>query len=142
MDEANKLLEEDLEYCNQQIKEATVMVQSSHSPYSQIAIDTWTNYKERWERIKNSLNETKSPKLRTDFGYRMTRCQTMIPRSAKVEPVWIRIDAYTGATHEEYEIAYLTDDEEYFVSIDHKRVYPVAPDILWTKIPMPYEYCK
>lgn len=134
----NDYFEDDLKYCEEQIKDATVMIQASHSPYSQIAIDTWTNYKERWERIKDSLNKTKSPKSRTDFGYRMIRCQTHIPRSAKIEPVWIK----DPDSNDTYDLVYLTDDENYFVSVDHKRVYLVIPDILWTKIPMPYEYCK
>lgn len=73
------------------------------------------------------------------MNYRMVSCGELIPKSAKVEPVWIKL---SGLGNVKYELAFLTDDEKYFVSIDHRRVYLVTPDILWTKLPMPYEYAK
>ena len=53
-----------------------------------------------------------------------------MPRSAKVTPVWIK-DNNTS------DLVYLTDDEKYFVSIDHKRVYPVNNDIFWIMVEVP-----
>ena len=37
-----------------------------------------------------------------------------IPKSAKCTPCWIFING-------KYDFAYLTEDEKYFVSTDHKR---------------------
>lgn len=56
-----------------------------------------------------------------------------IPKSAKVMPIWIR-------SNDEYwknDLVYLTDDEKYFVSIDHKRVYPVNENLLWDMVDIP-----
>ncbi len=53
-----------------------------------------------------------------------------IPKSAKVMPVWL---IFTDSR----DMVFLTDDEKYFVSIDHKRVYPVNEDIIWSMIDMP-----
>lgn len=48
----------------------------------------------------------------------MISIKEYIPKSAKVSPCWIFIDG-------KYDLAYLTEDEKYFVSTDHKRVYPL-----------------
>ena len=49
---------------------------------------------------------------------------TYIPKSVKVFPCWISKD-------EKYDLCYLTDNEEYFVSIDHKRVYKLEEVDKW-----------
>jgi hypothetical protein len=56
-----------------------------------------------------------------------------IPRSAKVIPIWIKenINDYRN------DLVYLTDDEKYFVSVDHKRVYPVNSSIVWNMLDIP-----
>ena len=41
-----------------------------------------------------------------------------IPKIAKCTPCWVFING-------KYDLAYLTEDEKYFVSTDHKRVYPL-----------------
>lgn len=55
-----------------------------------------------------------------------------IPTSAKVMPVWIRsIDNYV-------DLVWLTEDEKYFVSVDHKRVYQIEGNIIyWTIVDLP-----
>lgn len=52
------------------------------------------------------------------------------PSSAKVMPVWI------CDNDKQIDLAYLTDDEKYFVSTDHKRVYP-SNSVLWGIIDTP-----
>ena len=47
-------------------------------------------------------------------------------------PVWLIF-----TEDDSRDIAFLTDDEKYFVSIDHKRVYPVNEDIIWSMIDIP-----
>lgn len=56
-----------------------------------------------------------------------------IPRSAKVIPIWIKenINDYRN------DLVYLTDDEKYFVSVDHKRVYHVNSSIVWNMLDVP-----
>lgn len=56
-----------------------------------------------------------------------------IPKSAKIMPIWIKENLNELA----WDLVYLTDDEKYFVSIDHKRVYPVHGDILWNVVDVP-----
>ena len=51
------------------------------------------------------------------------------PSSAKVMPVWIKADG-------KVDLAYLTDDEKYFVSTDHKRVY-FMNDVMWAMVDVP-----
>lgn len=51
------------------------------------------------------------------------------PSSAKVMPIWINADG-------KVDLAYLTDDEKYFVSIDHKRVY-LVDDVMWKIVDVP-----
>lgn len=53
----NKFLKEDLEYCDQQIRDAESMIAASQSPYSKIAVDAWTKYRDRWKRIKEALEK-------------------------------------------------------------------------------------
>jgi hypothetical protein len=48
----------------------------------------------------------------------MVSIKEHIPKSAKKMPCWI-------FTQIKYDLVYLTDDEKYFVSTDHKRVYPL-----------------
>lgn len=55
-----------------------------------------------------------------------------IPKSAKIMPVWLKI-----TEDESRDMVFLTDDEKYFVSIDHKRVYPVNEDIIWSMVDVP-----
>lgn len=55
-----------------------------------------------------------------------------IPKSAKIMPVWLIF-----TEDDSRDMVFLTDDEKYFVSIDHKRVYPVNEDIIWSMIDMP-----
>lgn len=52
------------------------------------------------------------------------------PSSAKVMPVWI------CDNDKQIDLAYLTDDEKYFVSTDHKRVYFVD-DVMWAMVDVP-----
>lgn len=52
------------------------------------------------------------------------------PISAKVMPVWI----YDN--DKKTDLVYLTDDEKYFVSTDHKRVYP-SNSVLWSIVDTP-----
>lgn len=51
------------------------------------------------------------------------------PSSAKAMPVWIKADG-------KVDLAYLTDDEKYFVSTDHKRVY-FMDDVMWAMVDVP-----
>lgn len=55
-----------------------------------------------------------------------------IPKSAKIMPVWLIF-----TEDDSRDMVFLTDDEKYFVSIDHKRVYPVNEDIIWSMIDIP-----
>ncbi len=45
-------------------------------------------------------------------------------------PVWIE-------DNNTIDLVYLTDDEKYFVSIDHKRVYSVNNDIFYIIVEVP-----
>ncbi len=56
-----------------------------------------------------------------------------IPKSAKTMPIWIKENSNDLA----WDLVYLTDDERYFVSIDHKRVYPVRESLLWNMVDVP-----
>lgn len=51
-----------------------------------------------------------------------------IPRSAKIMPCWIKVDV------DKKDLVYMTDDEKFFVSIDHRRVYPVEQVEKWSLI--------
>lgn len=51
------------------------------------------------------------------------------PSSAKVMPVWVNADG-------KVDLVYLTDDEKYFVSTDHKRVY-LAENVVWEIVDVP-----
>ena len=51
------------------------------------------------------------------------------PSSATM-PVWI------CDNEKKFDLVYLTDDEKYFVSTDHKRVYP-ANTVLWSIVDTP-----
>ncbi len=57
-----------------------------------------------------------------------------IPSSAKVMPIWIKDNSISPKN----DLVYLTNDEKYFVSIDHKRVYPVKETLLWAMVDMPH----
>lgn len=56
-----------------------------------------------------------------------------IPKSAKIMPIWIQ----DNSIYPKIDLVYLTDDEKYFVSIDHKRVYPVNENILYDMVDIP-----
>ena len=83
------------------------------------------------EKVKYKRGLRRKAKIIEDF--RGNTCQNHIPKSAKITPVWIRDDSISSKN----DLVYLTDDEKYFVSIDHKRVYPVKGTILWTMIDVP-----
>ncbi|HAU85341.1 MAG TPA: hypothetical protein DCW90_07525 [Lachnospiraceae bacterium] len=59
----------------------------------------------------------------------MVSIKVHIPKSAKDTPCWVFIDG-------KYDLAYLTEDEKYFVSIDYKRVYSLEVVSGWS-IPSP-----
>ena len=61
------------------------------------------------------------------------KLENHIPRSAKRMPIWIKESS--DCIHND--LVYLTDDEKYFVSIDHKRVYPLQENLLWTMVEVP-----
>ena len=52
------------------------------------------------------------------------------PSSAKVMPIWI------CDNDKKIDLVYLTDDEKYFVSTDHKRVY-LVDDVMWKMVDVP-----
>lgn len=83
------------------------------------------------EKIKYKRGLRREAKNIEDFSG--NTCQNHIPKSAKIMPVWIRDDSISSKN----DLVYLTDDEKYFVSIDHKRVYPVKGTILWTMVDVP-----
>lgn len=56
-----------------------------------------------------------------------------VPKSAKVQPILIK------DMNEHFDIVYLTQDEKYFVSTDHERVYPVEDVFEWTMIDIPQD---
>lgn len=56
-----------------------------------------------------------------------------VPKSAKVQPILIK------DMKEHFDIVYLTQDEKYFVSTDHERVYPVEDVFEWTMIDIPQD---
>lgn len=97
----NEFLEDDLKYCEEQIKEATVMIQASSSPYSKIAIDAWTKYKERWERIKEALE-----------GSRWFDSKTNPEKDEPIEFIvpWYRLSELTSEEH----IIGIFDDDGYW----------------------------
>lgn len=47
-------------------------------------------------------------------------------------PIWLKI-----TEDDSRDMVFLTDDEKYFVSFDHKRVYPVNEDIIWCMVDIP-----
>lgn len=57
----------------------------------------------------------------------MVSIKESVPKSAKLRPCFIFIN--NG-----YELAFLTDDEKYFVSINHKRVYLVSEVNGWSMV--------
>lgn len=57
----------------------------------------------------------------------MVSIKESVPKSAKLWPCFI-------FTNNGYELAFLTDDEKYFVSIDHKRVYLVNEVNGWSMV--------
>lgn len=83
------------------------------------------------EKVKYKRGLRREAKIIEDFN--KNTCQNYIPKSAKIMPVWIRYDSISSKN----DLVYLTDDEKYFVSIDHKRVYPVKGTIIWTMVDVP-----
>lgn len=83
------------------------------------------------EKVKYKRGLRRETKIIEDFS--KNTCQNHIPKSAKMMPVWIRYDSISSKN----DLVYLTDDEKYFVSIDHKRVYPVKGTIIWTMVDVP-----
>ena len=57
----------------------------------------------------------------------MVSIKEHVPESAKKMPCWIFIQ-------NKFDLVYLTEDEKYFVSIDHKRVYPLIAVDAWSMV--------
>lgn len=57
----------------------------------------------------------------------MVSIKESVPKSAKNWPCFIFVNSG-------YELAFLTDNEKYFVSIDHKRVYLVNEVDGWNMV--------
>lgn len=55
-----------------------------------------------------------------------------IPMSAKIMPCWVHTPF-----DDMVDLVFLTDDERYFVSTDHKRVYKVNEIDKWTIVEVP-----